>query len=316
MTSRDNRFLVALDGSVHSMAAAQYAASFLPLGKTRIVLWNVFNKIPDSLWDLGKGPNAYLKSQIQLLKTLEQKEKSHLMAFMEFARRVFLDAGFSHEKVKVCIQERKKGAARDIMAESENGYEGVVIGARGYGRIQDLAIGNVAMKLVCGLNQLSLCVVAGTPNPSKILLCYDGSEGANKATLYLPRLINQEKQHRVMLFNVQRHLTLPGPGRLHQCGLINDGNLTEERRLLMESIMLEEKRALVKSGIDPGIVRLKIKSGAGSRAEAIIREASENGYGTVMVGRKGLSKIEEFCIGQVSHKLLQLARDKAIWIVG
>ena len=41
----------------------------------------------------------------------------------------------------------------------------------------------------------------------------------------------------------------------------------------------------------------------------------EGGYGTIVVGRRGLSKVYEFFMGRVSDKVLHLAKDMAVWIV-
>jgi hypothetical protein len=56
-------------------------------------------------------------------------------------------------------------------------------------------------------------------------------------------------------------------------------------------------------------------SGATSRAGRIFDEAIRHGYGTVVVGRKGLSNIEEFDMGRVSSKLIQLAGNVALWMI-
>ncbi|MEZ4548914.1 MAG: universal stress protein [Desulfobacterales bacterium] len=41
-----------------------------------------------------------------------------------------------------------------------------------------------------------------------------------------------------------------------------------------------------------------------SRAGAIIREATDNGFGAIVVGRRGISKVEEFFLGRVSTKVI------------
>lgn len=39
------------------------------------------------------------------------------------------------------------------------------------------------------------------------------------------------------------------------------------------------------------------------------------GYGTIVLGRRGLSQVEKFTMGSVSSKTLQLAEEMAVWIV-
>jgi nucleotide-binding universal stress UspA family protein len=46
-----------------------------------------------------------------------------------------------------------------------------------------------------------------------------------------------------------------------------------------------------------------------------VEEAQKNGFGTIVIGRRGLSKVRQFMMGRVSNKVLQLARDLAVWVV-
>ncbi|MGW8323578.1 MAG: universal stress protein, partial [Thermodesulfobacteriota bacterium] len=52
-----------------------------------------------------------------------------------------------------------------------------------------------------------------------------------------------------------------------------------------------------------------------SRAGTIVDQARRGGYGTIVVGRKGVTKVEEFFMGRVSSKVLQLAKNMAVWVV-
>jgi nucleotide-binding universal stress UspA family protein len=45
-------------------------------------------------------------------------------------------------------------------------------------------------------------------------------------------------------------------------------------------------------------------------------KAREEGYGTIVVGRRGLSRVHEFCMGRVSNKLIQMGREQAVWVIG
>jgi nucleotide-binding universal stress UspA family protein len=40
------------------------------------------------------------------------------------------------------------------------------------------------------------------------------------------------------------------------------------------------------------------------------------GYGTIVVGRRGISKAEQFLFGSVSNKIVQNAKDCTVWVVG
>jgi nucleotide-binding universal stress UspA family protein len=72
---------------------------------------------------------------------------------------------------------------------------------------------------------------------------------------------------------------------------------------------------LEKAGVEGDRISTKIVTGAASRAKAIVEEAKNGGYGTIAVGRRGLSRVEECFMGRVSKKVIQLAQEMAVWVV-
>ena len=68
-------------------------------------------------------------------------------------------------------------------------------------------------------------------------------------------------------------------------------------------------------GFDKGAIETRIEENISSRALAIRREAEEGDYGTIVVGRRGMSRVKDFFIGRVSSKVLNGAREHAVWVV-
>ena len=70
---------------------------------------------------------------------------------------------------------------------------------------------------------------------------------------------------------------------------------------------------------EAGIAALRISSEAMldslSRSGDIIREARKGAYSTIVMGRRGLSKVKDFLMGRVTSKVLNQAEDFAVWIV-
>ena len=52
-----------------------------------------------------------------------------------------------------------------------------------------------------------------------------------------------------------------------------------------------------------------------SLADCILAERDQAGYSTIVVGRQGLSRSEEFLFGSVSSKIVNHARDCTVWVV-
>jgi len=111
-------------------------------------------------------------------------------------------------------------------------------------------------------------------------------------------------------------------GYLSRIGISKTQFLEEVEKLvwkdaqkMVEPIMVQAKERLMESGISESKIISKIVTGVNSRAGALIDEAKSSNCGTIMIGRKGISQVEEFNIGRVSNKVIHQARDMAVWVV-
>jgi nucleotide-binding universal stress UspA family protein len=83
----------------------------------------------------------------------------------------------------------------------------------------------------------------------------------------------------------------------------------------MEAVFDEARRRLETAGFHGNQITTKVVTGTHSRAGAIVKEAKEGGFGTIVVGRRGLSKVQEFFMGRVSNRVIQLGKNHAVWVV-
>ena len=51
-------------------------------------------------------------------------------------------------------------------------------------------------------------------------------------------------------------------------------------------------------------------------SQTILDTQTEGEYGTVIVGKRGVSKAEEFLFGSISSALIHNSKDCAVWVVG
>ncbi len=66
----------------------------------------------------------------------------------------------------------------------------------------------------------------------------------------------------------------------------------------------------------PDRISIKIQAADRDRARHIVREAMQNHFGGVALGRRGLiTFIDEYFVGRVSDKVLKLADQLAVWII-
>ena len=84
---------------------------------------------------------------------------------------------------------------------------------------------------------------------------------------------------------------------------------------IRDRFMNKAKEMLLQAGLNESQITKKVVDGSRSAASDILDEARNNGYGTIVMGRRGLSGVREFFMGSVSSKVLQSSTRMATWIV-
>ena len=297
MVKDRKRILLAVDGSEQAFEAVRYVNRLLPPNRMEVVLFHVMTRVPESFWDMEKEPT--LRQKLGDTGAWESQQKKEIQEFMEKARCLFLDQNIPEDAVSIKIRERKVGIARDIIHESQKDYDGVVVGRWGMSMLKDFLWGSIANKLIGRLINIPLCVVGGTSQIGKILMAIDASEGAMRALDYIGAMVDTSHWE-VTLFHAIREFDTE---ELHRA------------EKSMASVFETASRHLEEAGFNRNQIDLKTVTGVHSRAAVIITEALKGGYGTIVVGRRGLTNVEEFIMGRVSNKVIHMAREMAVWVI-
>jgi nucleotide-binding universal stress UspA family protein len=311
MDRERKKILVAVDGSEQTFEAADYLRGVVSAQETEIVLLHVMSKVPESFWDWEKDP--LVPRHIEYLKKWETEREGRIRDFMRRVRRMLVEAGAPEYSVMISIQKVREGIARDIIQEADRGYDAVLAGRTGVGGAEKQLIGSVADKIAGKLLSRNVWLVDGTPRKGKILVALDASDSAMRAVAHVARMATSN--HAVGLLHVVRGIPVSSLG---QEDIFPEGyrqRLLEEAESQVRPVFDQAARTLAEGGIRPEKVFPRIITGVASRAAAIYEEAVRGGYGTIVAGRKGISKVEEFDMGRVTGKLLQLAKGLAVWIV-
>ncbi len=289
------RILVALDGSDASMGAVRYLSQLSSLLDERIVLFHVYSPLPEYYWDMEGYADPILYGQrLKEAVTLERESKAAIRSRLEKAKSMLTEAGFPNGTVEIKIAERQIGFARDIIEEARDGYRLVFIGRKGMSNLEAYAIGGVTVKLMQTLDFIPIVLVGESPSYGKALIALDGSACATRALNAIGTLL-VKSGFDATLFHAIR------------------GDGPEDFLTIASNWGCDIFASAIKQlSADRG--RTKIASEKRSRAAAIMHEANQNGFGTIVVGRKGLSNVESFYTGRVSHKVVQLADKHAVWI--
>lgn len=311
MEVKKNKILVAVDGSNQSLDAVRYVSKMLTPQKTDVVLFNVMRKIKDAFRDVGTNPAFH--SKIANISAWETTQGMMIQKFMNEARKVLTDGGFPEDSVIIKIHECDVGVARDIIRESNNGYRAVVAGRRGLSRLVDVMMGSVAHKLMEKLSNVPVWIVGGTPWPGKVLLGFDSSNGAMRAVDHVGTILGGTNTD-VQLLNVLRSPSMFVP-ELDDLPASEQSEVYDQAKEEMDPKFQEATNVLTNAGFSQDQITSKLITGVSSRAGTIVEEAKRGGCGTIAIGRRGISKVEEFFMGRVSNKVINLARDMAVWVV-
>ncbi len=144
-----------------------------------------------------------------------------------------------------------------------------------------------------------------------ILIAVDNSENARRAVSYVGQLLGNVKGFKVAILHI-----IPEPEEDYfETSAEKDKWFSRYKQKV--DVMLEDYRQiLIREGFDSNNVSARsVLRYCPSMAESIIAERDKSEYGTIVVGRKGLSRSEEFLFGSVSSKIVNHARNCTVWVV-
>jgi nucleotide-binding universal stress UspA family protein len=294
---RSGKMLVALDGSAGAYEAVKYICGIPALQALDIRLFSVFTRIPERYWDLTMQP--LLGDRMRDIRAWEVQNEKAIEGHLAKAKQRLVHEGFSEDRVKICVKEKQVGVARDILRETSEGYMAVVVGRRGMSKLKDLVMGSIASKLLEKVSFKPLIIVGRNPKAGKVLLAFDGSENGMRMVDFVGQTLGKSGLESLLLHVVRS----------------SDRGYIQEAEAMMSQAFGQATSRLIQSGFPEGQLKIRIITGARSRAETIVKTAREEGYGTVVVGRRGLSRVTEFFMGRVSNKVVQLAKGQAVWVV-
>ena len=211
------------------------------------------------------------------------------------------------------VQDRKSGITRDIMEEIGQGYDALVIGRSGVSNLKNVVVGSVAHKLVNTIHAIPIGLVAGSPEPQNVLIGFDGSEGSMRGVDFVCSMLSGSELV-IMLCLVVRSLGIHLGSDLIFSAEHEDAWL----RVISSQIehgYPEAESQLRDAGFHPDNVYMRVLENMTSRAEGLTKAAETGGFGTIVLGRRGVSDVEEFTMGRVSRKVLHMADSMAVWIV-
>ncbi len=151
--------LVAMDESESSMKAVDFIAKTFASG-CRVTLLSIMRPV-DLLCEMDTAAlHGYLASHHpDYCRAVDEHKESALKSAQGAARRRLIDAGFSAEQVTILYKTMRTDVAVEIIEESRNGYDVVVLGRRGLSPVKGFLLGSVSQKVLNGAKDVSVLIV-------------------------------------------------------------------------------------------------------------------------------------------------------------
>jgi nucleotide-binding universal stress UspA family protein len=144
-----------------------------------------------------------------------------------------------------------------------------------------------------------------------VLLAVDDSENARRAVAYVGFMLGGLEGFRVTLLHV-----ISEPEEDYFARVEEKERWLNDYRRKIESLLTDYRRELIAAGFPEVAIQIRSpQRHCPSIAECILLELDQTECGTIVVGRQGLSRKEEFLFGSVSSKIVGRARNCAVWVV-
>lgn len=307
----EKKILVAVDNSLAAKNAVHYAADlYKNVNDLRLMLFHVQPRISDFLVEeANTDPKARAA-----LKRLKQKNAEEARNLLETYKSDMVDKGVGKGHVEIMTQKRNIGLAKDIIDFShEKRFDAVLVGRQGYSRVKDVFMGSLTAKLAEHSQVIPVWILDGNIASNKVMVAVDGSESALRAVDHLSFMMENRKDVAVTLFHVT-----PKMRDYCEINMTDDDEeinylISSGDRRCIDNFMQHATNKFKLAGISAEQIEIKQEVRMFGVGKAIVDEAAEGGYGTVVVGRRGVNRA--FFMGSVSNYVMNKITDCALWLV-
>lgn len=312
MEKQHLRILIPVDGSDQALQAALYAANIFPKDRTELVLFHVDTQNPDLNKSITGNP-LYGETMKHIDKWMAADHRV-MGRFMETTADLIYNLGFPESSVTMKVKKKEDRVLEEILRESFDDYDAVVVGKTGKSRLKDRFIGSLAIKLAGKMERIPLIIVDGSPETEHLLLSVDLREEAFKCIYKIGSLLDIQN-FSIAICHVAR-CAAKKSDRPEDSSI----DCTEHRCPLRDVDCICPSIASMKEClIDSGILSENVTDlvmGASDAVGMTLELAREKEVGTIIVGRRAIVPfMEELISGRYSQKLLKKMKNMALWVV-
>lgn len=307
----EKRILIAVDGSVYSREAMEYAAGIGSIVKNiHYTLLNVHPKISEFLLEDAKKDSK----AIAALRKVTKKNHEDSNRLLEKSKKIMVKAGIAEDKIQTVSQKQTRGTAKAILDLGKKLHcDAIVMGRRGVSRLAESFMGSITNSLLEHTSRTPVWAIGGKVKPSKIMIAIDGSESALRAVEHVSLMLRDNPDGKVTLLHVTPRLRDYCTIQFDEEGDPMKELILKGDKKCVDSFYLHAKDKFEKAGIKEGQIDIQEVTTKLNIGKTIVDEALKGDFSTIVVGRKGINN--SFFMGSVSSRVLSDAKHFAAWLV-
>jgi nucleotide-binding universal stress UspA family protein len=306
------KILLAVDDSPHSRQAVDYAVRMKDLVPgLGLTVFHIQPPVSQFLLDEAQRSGS-ARDELNRVATRNAEAAQGLLAKY---KDLLMRAGVAESAIEPVTLPRQQGLAKDILDYAQNGlFDAMLLGRRGISSMQQMFMGSVSAHLIENSPVIPVWLVDGNVNSARVMAAVDGSESALRAVDHMAFMLSGNPEVTVRFFHVTPRLK-------DYCEL----NFSQEPTEGLEALIAQGDKRCMDDFFSAALAKLRAAGFLESQietqtattllsvGETILKAAREGGFGTIVMGRRGLNK--SFFGGKVSYIVSQKLSDAALWLV-
>jgi nucleotide-binding universal stress UspA family protein len=304
--------VVPVDGSKNALRSLDYLQLLLGRDqRLKVLLFHVQPALPL----IFEEDKSLTKNERARIREIKRKNLAMAEKALAEAQAALMKKKFPEQQVEIFHQVRQRSVPTDIANyATEKKADAIAIGRRGRTDSKSLLLGDISSKLVEYCKVFPLWVIDGPIRSNKVMICLDNSENALRAADHAGFML-AGSDCPVTLFHSLKELRGFVPRAIYaeapDIAALWQSKAGEQ--IAKAAIRAEE--ILIQNGVSKKQISHRVVKGTRSIDQDILKAARKGEFGTIVMGRRGLTGMQEFFMGSVSRKVLRQATGMAVWIV-
>ena len=311
MEDLTKKVIIPVDGSKNALKSLKYLDLVFKMNHNLDVdLVYITPSLTSAFGNEPMDKETYTSLSIAEKKIVNKGER-----ILQDAKNTLVKMGFDEERIKTVSRKKQIGISQDICVFAESTrVDAVLVTRRSHTDLETFFMGRVTDRLVEQCKNAPVWIVGGSVDSKKVLICVDRSGNALRAVDHVGFML-AGTDCQITLFNTMRDLKRMIPKEVVEEAPELEKLWEEKAAREVGETMKKAKAMLIEAGIPEEQISKRVVQGSRSPGDDIIKEAKQKGYGTIVMGRRGISGFKEFVFGSVTKRILNQAAGFVVWIV-